>query len=46
VDLNEHGNEMLGSIKFKEFFDNLSRYYCLKNDYSAWNWLASWLVVQ
>jgi hypothetical protein len=34
----------MGCIKFKEFFDTLSKYYCLKNDYSVWNLLVGWLV--
>jgi hypothetical protein len=44
VDLSEHSYKMLGFIKFKELFDNLSKYYFLKNDYSPWNWLFGWMV--
>jgi hypothetical protein len=33
----EHGNELFGSIKDKEFLDQLSDYYILKNNSFPWS---------
>jgi hypothetical protein len=40
----EHSNELLGSIKVREFLDQLRDYLILKKDLDSWNWLIGWLV--
>jgi hypothetical protein len=41
----EHGNEPSGSIKHKEFLDQMSNFHIV-NDSDAWNWYEVKLVLK
>jgi hypothetical protein len=39
----EYGDELLGSMKCREFFDQLRFYWVLKKDSVSWSYLVGWL---
>lgn len=41
VGCSEHGTQPLGSVKCKEFFDQMRNYWFLEQDSAAWCYLAS-----